>query len=119
MQTLPALIAQWVLLVFIAGAGLVVLWKLWSGDIDLSGLLAEIPSPQPPPVADAPPPPPAPPKASMSRLQLLLFSFVIAGLYLTLSFEAGQFVDIPNQVLGLLGISGASYVVSKGIQKSK
>ncbi len=55
----------------------------------------------------------------MSRLQLLLFTFVIAGLYLTLSLEAGQMVEIPNQVLGLLGISGASYVVSKGIHHQK
>src|SRR5216683_513636 len=106
MQTLPALVAEWIMLVFIAGAAALILWKLWNGSIDLSGLLAEIPSPPP---AGAPPPPagstPAP-KASMSRLQLLLFTFVIAGLYLTLSFEAGQFVDIPNQVLGLLGISG-------------
>ena len=112
MQTLPALVAEWVILVFIGGAAAVILWKLWTGAIDLSGLLAEIPSP-------SSTTPPAPPKASMSRLQFLLFTFVIAGLYLTLSFEAGQFVDMPNQVLGLLGISGASYVVSKGIQKSK
>ena len=55
----------------------------------------------------------------MSRLQLLLFTFVIAGLYLTLSLEAGYLIEIPNQVLGLLGISAASYVVSKGIQVNK
>jgi hypothetical protein len=55
----------------------------------------------------------------MSRLQLLLFTFIIAGLYLTLSFGAGYMIEIPNQVLGLLGISGASYVVSKGIQANK
>jgi hypothetical protein len=113
MQTLPALVAEWIMLVFIAGAAAIILWKLWNGSIDLSGLLAEIPSPT------AAGTTPSEPKASMSRLQLLLFTFVIAGLYLTLSFEAGQFVDMPNQVLGLLGISGASYVVSKGIQKSK
>jgi hypothetical protein len=122
MQTLPALIAEWVILIFVAGAALVVLWKLWTGTIDLSGLITEIPSSPPAPAPGLPPPPPGPaqpPKASMSRFQLLLFTFVIAGLYLTLSLEAGRFVDMPNQVLGLLGISGASYVVSKGIQKSK
>lgn len=54
-------------------------------------------------------------KASLSRFQLLLFTFVIAGIYLTLCFESGQFLDIPNGVLGLLGISGGSYVISKGI----
>jgi hypothetical protein len=44
---------------------------------------------------------------------------VIVGLYLTLSLEAGAMVEIPNQVLGLFGISGGSYVVSKGIQLNK
>jgi len=110
MQTATALIAEWIVLVFIAGAGAVVLVKLWSGSIDLGGLLSE---------AADPAAPGAPGKASMSRLQLLLFTFVIAGLYLTLSLEAGQMVEIPNQVLGLLGISGASYVVSKGIHHRK
>ncbi len=54
-------------------------------------------------------------KASLSRFQLLLFTFVIAGLYLILSVEAGDFIEIPQSVLGLLGISGGSYLISKGI----
>lgn len=54
-------------------------------------------------------------KASISRFQLFLFTYVIAGLYLVLSLEAGQFVEIPDGVLALLGISGGSFVVSKGI----
>ncbi len=54
-------------------------------------------------------------KASLSRLQLLLFTFVIAGLYLVMSIEAGYFVPIPTEVLGLLGISGGSYLISKGV----
>ena len=57
-------------------------------------------------------------KASISRFQLCLFSYVIAGLYLVLSLEAGQFVEIPDGVLALLGISGGSFVVSKGIGRS-
>ena len=57
--------------------------------------------------------------ASMSRFQLLIFTFVIAGLYLLLSIEAGTFVDIPNNVLGLLGISGGSFLVSKGMSGSQ
>jgi hypothetical protein len=40
-------------------------------------------------------------------------------LYLTLCLEAGALIDIPNQVLGLLGISGGSYVISKGIQLNR
>jgi hypothetical protein len=126
MHTLPALVFEWILIVFVAGVGFIVLMKLWSGAIDLSGLLSEVPTvvPPAPPAAAPAPVPPGPPgapaaviaKASMSRLQLLLFTFVIVGLYVTLSFEAGAMVEIPNQVLGLLGISGGSYVLSKGIQ---
>ncbi|GAA0548644.1 hypothetical protein FHS83_001018 [Rhizomicrobium palustre] len=54
-------------------------------------------------------------KASLSRLQFLIFTFVIAGLFLLLSIEAGTFVTIPESVLWLLGLSGGSYTLSKGI----
>ena len=110
MQTLPAIVAEWVVVLFIAALGAIVLVKIWSDKISLNGLLSEPPDPAAPV---------APTKASLSRLQLLLFTVVIAGLYLTLSVEAGAMVEIPNQVLGLLGISGGSYVVSKGIQLNK
>lgn len=116
MQTLPALVIEWILIVFVAIAGAIILWQMWRGSIDLSGLLSEPPTiPAGAPAGTAP----SPGKASMSRLQLLLFTFVIVGLFLTLSLEAGEMVAIPNQVLGLLGISGGSYVVSKGIQFNK
>jgi hypothetical protein len=42
---------------------------------------------------------------------------VVAGLYLLLSIEAGTFVEIPANVLILLGISGGSYVTSKMVSK--
>jgi hypothetical protein len=87
----------------------IVLWKIWINDISLNGLLAEIP-PAGGKVADA--------KASLSRFQMLIFTFVIAGLFMMLSIEAGGFVDIPQNVLLLLGISGGTYVVSKGVSKS-
>jgi hypothetical protein len=110
----PAIAMQWVVVVFIAVVGLIVLYKMFIGKIDLSTVLDEM---TPAPDAGAAVPAVRPTaKASLSRLQLLLFTFVIAGLYLTLCLEAGQLLDIPNQVLGLLGISGGSYVVSKGIQ---
>jgi hypothetical protein len=35
-----------------------------------------------------------------------------------LSMEAHGFVDIPQNVLILLGISGGTYVVSKGVSAS-
>jgi hypothetical protein len=117
MQNLPAIVSEWLIVVFIGALALLVLIKLWK--VDLSGLVSE-PGDTPAPGAPAPGAPPpvatAAGKASISRLQLLLFTFVIAGLYLILCLEAGQFIEIPNQVLGLLGISGGSYVISKGIQ---
>jgi len=58
-------------------------------------------------------------KASLSRLQFLIFSFVIAGLYLVICVESGTFVDVPPGVLVLLGISGGSYIVSKGLGKGQ
>ena len=56
-------------------------------------------------------------KASLSRFQLLVFTLVVAGVFLILSIENAQIMEIPNSVLGLLGISGGSYLVSKGITK--
>jgi hypothetical protein len=76
-----------------------VLGKMWKGTITLDDLLTE----------------PGSRKASLSRFQFLLFTFVIAGLFLLLSIEAGTFVDIPANVLVLLGISGGSYVLSKSV----
>ena len=58
-------------------------------------------------------------KASMSRFQLLLFTFVIAiSLFLIVVNSTDKFPDIPTNVLLLLGISATTYGVSKGIQAS-
>ncbi|WP_296600053.1 hypothetical protein [Phenylobacterium sp.] len=84
----------------ILGMALLVLWKIFRNDIDLEGLIQE----------DG--------KASLSRFQFLVFTFVVAGVFLLLSIESGTFVDLPNNVLILLGLSGGSYVVSKGISTS-
>jgi hypothetical protein len=129
MQTWAAFAMEWIIVVFIGLLALIILYKIWLGTIDLTGLLNEAASgPGSAPVGGPGNPPAGGPgnpptsgggKASMSRLQLLLFTFIIAGLYLTLCFEAGEMIAIPNQVLGILGISGGSYVVSKGIQKSQ
>jgi hypothetical protein len=69
--------------------------------------------------------------ASLSRFQFLLFTFVISASYFLfvaaiVTKDAATFIkdgkvllpDIPGNVLGLIGISGASYVVAKAIQKS-
>ncbi len=86
-----------------------VLWKIFTGDIKLEGLLAEIPTDGS--VQSA--------KASLSRLQFLIFTFVVAGLFLLLSIEDGTFVTIPQNVLWLLGISGGTYAASKVVSTTK
>jgi len=58
-------------------------------------------------------------KASLSRLQALIFTFAVAGLFMVFSLDIGDFVEIPSSVLGLLGISGGTYLVSKGISKNE
>jgi len=96
---------------FVGLLGLAVLWRIFDGTIDLSRLISE-------PTGDA----------SMSRFQFLIFTFVIA-LSLFLVIVAGKNTDckickpalpdsIPTGILSLLGISGSSYLVSKGIQYS-
>ena len=85
-------------LVFI-GVFAAVVYTILKGKIDLSTLLDEHETG----------------KTSLSRFQLLLFTFVIAGAFLVLSLEAGAFVEIPTSVLILLGISGGSFVISKAI----
>jgi hypothetical protein len=95
----PVLIFTYVVAFAFLALVLLVIAKMASGAIDLSGLLNESDST----------------KASLSRFQVLVFTFVIAGLFLILSIEAGQLVEVPNSVLGLLGISGGSYLVGKGI----
>lgn len=79
--------------------GMVILVEIIRGNIDLSGLLSE----------DG--------KASMSRFQLLIFTFVIAlSLFLMVAENGTKFPEIPANVLTLLGISASTYAVSKGIQ---
>jgi len=83
-----------------------VLWEIINGDIDLFGIISE---PEDVAIIDGRP------KASLSRFQFLVFTFVVAGLFLMLSIEAGAFVNIPNNVLGLIGLSGGSFIVSKAV----
>jgi hypothetical protein len=87
------------LMIVILGSALVVLYLILVGRIDIKSILQE----------------PDSTKASLSRFQFLLFTCVVARLFCMLSVEAGAFVNIPEGVLGLLGISAGSYAVSKGI----
>ena len=84
--------------------GTIIVW-IWQGKIDLSALISESNG-----------------QASMSRFQLLIFTFVIAiGLYelIELRVNTTGFPDIPNGVLTLLGISASTYAVGKGISYSQ
>jgi hypothetical protein len=104
-----ALITYFFLALILLLFAFAVLWAIWSGRISLDGLLTELPAAGGK-VEDA--------KASLSRFQFLIFTFVVAGLFLMLSIEGGDFAKIPDNVLALIGISGGTYVVSKGVTKS-
>jgi hypothetical protein len=96
---LPWIVLQWIVVVFVGFVGLIVLWKMWSDKIQLNTLLSE---------PDG--------KASLSRFQLLMFTFVVVSIYVVMCLQQGELQEISSGVLGLMGISGTAYVVSKGIQ---
>lgn len=56
--------------------------------------------------------------ASMSRFQLLIFTFVIGLSFFLIVISKGDFPNVTGGVLTLLGISATTYGVSKGIQAS-
>jgi hypothetical protein len=85
--------------------GFMILIAIASGKIDISRLLEEK-------SADG-----ATGAASMSRFQLLIFTFVISLSLFLIVVNTGAFPNkIPPEVLTLLGISATTYAVSKGIQ---
>src|SRR5262249_2772628 len=104
-MTTLSLVSGYIICVFVGLLGLVVLWKIITGSIDLTDLISEENG-----------------GASMSRFQFLIFTFVIAiSLFLVIVGHPGgpQFPSaVPATVLALLGISGSSYLVSKAIQFS-
>jgi hypothetical protein len=107
-MTTVSVAVGWLICLIIGLIGAIVIWKMADGTINLSRLLSE-------PNGDA----------SMSRLQLLIFTFVIAlSLFLVIVAGCGPGkcpafpTVIPSGVLSLLGISASSYLVSKGIQFS-
>jgi hypothetical protein len=92
-----------ILVVFVGGLAFLILWKIYKDKIDLSQLISE-------PVSG---------EASLSRFQFLVFTFVIAMSLSYLTATGPTFPKVPVEILGLLGISGGSYVISKGIQTSR
>lgn len=95
---------KWSIAVFISVLEITMIVLIWQGKIDLKFLISEDNG-----------------MASLSRFQFLVFTFVIVGVFTMMSFDAlleHKWVEIPGGVLGLMGISGASYVAAKGIQES-
>lgn len=113
--------AGYVLCGLLALFGLVIAWRLLDGTIDLTWLLSEKAG------SDDPN---SKPIASMSRFQLLVFTFVIAISFFLVVVANVKMLqlrgnaehlplipEVPKGVLGLLGISASSYAVSKAIQQ--
>jgi hypothetical protein len=89
---------------FLGVLALIILWKVFKGEINLNSLVSE-----------------ANGEASMSRFQLLIFTFVVAIGILELidKMNPAGFPPIPDGVLTLLGISASTYAVGKGISYSQ
>ncbi len=91
------------LVVILGMLGVAVITRIATGEINLGNLIAE---------ADG--------SASMSRFQFLIFTFVIAGSYILkqMATTGMTMPDIPQSVLGLMGISAGTYAGAKIVQKS-
>ena len=94
----------WILTVVIGLLAFTFVVKVWLGHIDLDWLISDERG-----------------YASLSRFQFLVFTFVVAMslFYLIVIGTPPKYPAIPSEILALLGISGGSYVLSKGIQSSR
>ena len=103
-MTLTTHFVLWCLAVFLMLLEGTIIYLIWTRAIDLKLLISE---------KDG--------SASLSRFQFLIFTFLITSIFLILAFnESGGigFPNVPKSVLGLMGISGGTYITSKGIQKT-
>ena len=85
------LVIGWILTAFIGVLAVMILIKIFNGDIDLNYIISDENG-----------------WASLSRFQFLIFTFVVAMslFYLILVSAPPAYPVIPNQILALLGISG-------------
>lgn len=105
-ESLPLLVGYGTLILLFL-LGLIVLVEIASGKIPLANLLSEVG------------PNGKMESASLSRFQLLMFTFVIALSLFLVTVVNRKFPDhLPPELLTLLGISASTYAVSKGIQAS-
>lgn len=96
------LVIGWILTIFLGVLAIIFLYRVAVNQISLKYLISDDRG-----------------YASLSRFQFLVFTFVIALTLFYLIALKGEYPVIPNQILALLGISGGSYVVAKGIQTSR
>ena len=86
---------------FLAALEALILWKMATDKLDLRSLLSNGQG-----------------GASLSRLQLLIFTFVIAAGFVYLTAKGSAFPVVNDGVLVLLGISGATYAVGKSLDRT-
>src|SRR4051812_8434261 len=87
---------------FLAALEGLILWKMASNRLDLGMLLSNGQG-----------------GASLSRFQLLVFTFVIAASFVYLTAKNGTIPTMNAGVLVLLGISGATYAVGKSLGRKQ
>jgi hypothetical protein len=102
-MSILATVCGYIVCVFLAALAGTILWLIWTERINLSTLLTE-----------------ANGQASMSRLQLLIFTFVVAmSFFMLVETNPKTLPNIPEGVLTLLGISASTYAVGKAISYSR
>jgi hypothetical protein len=99
-----ALAIGWIIAIFIAALEAIIIFFIVVGKININKIISDENG-----------------DASLSRFQFLIFTFVVAMslFYLVVKSDPPQFPPITPEILGLLGISSASYVIAKGIQASR
>ncbi|HEX2060193.1 MAG TPA: hypothetical protein VHK90_05595 [Thermoanaerobaculia bacterium] len=100
------LVCGWTIVLLVGAFGVVILVWILLGKIDLSHILSE----------------PGSDKASLSRLQFLIFTVVISlSLFLVIAGKnpAAFPQEIPAGIFALLGISGGTYVIAKGVETKR
>jgi len=100
------LAAGWAGLIILFLSALAVVWRLLTMKSLAVGLISE---PKKAGEEDG--------KGSLSRLQALLFTFVVAFCLYYITLKNGAFGEIPMELIGLLGVSLGGYAVSKNLQK--
>jgi len=101
-SSLVVVVCEYILCIFLGLLAAKLLVMIWRDEINLTSLVSETNG-----------------DASMSRLQLLIFTFVIAISFFYLVLKNNYFPWVSDGVLTLLGISASTYAVGKGISYSR